>query len=511
MPKYKFGLDDIFVNYVKTYPQYEIDFYFNTASINSRISEGNVLNGGTLDLFEMNVNALPTPSIDANTTFTQGNLIKQFVVPSENQSDVLFNSIACSSSVSPEFGGGYLTGSSKQIDIYKYLKAKKADSSAPIYLNTIVSASIHKHTYLVSSSNFVNPYDITVDSAAAARNGFRLIEDFNSELDVKKLLALRNAINNYALKSTEFDYNKHFVSTDSIEYYHHRQSDIDPAPVQIIGSEANVAVHPTKSADPRNNFTSMLEIPKIFYDRRIKPGSVKLEFFVTGTLLAVAEDQKQNGLLYETTGANTGEMIGNVLYDHGIMLITGAYSLDDGFQEGYLSPVSGAHSAVFADWVDRPRWVHFGKYRSYISITDGPALRYYAPYSSSYRMTFKGESLVPTMTMFATAPKNHLNWSNNPTYIRRSTFGIGADVDTYGEMLVTQTGSQAYIEGDEVPVANTISSSFVGYSASYKDQTFISKIKLFDEDGEVIAIAKLSTPIVKKAEQDYTFKLKLDL
>ena len=70
-------------------------------------------------------------------------------------------------------------------------------------------------------------------------------------------------------------------------------------------------------------------------------------------------------------------------------------------------------------------------------------------------------------------------------------------------------------------IKNTVSSSwdvltssnipsYSTNSASFKKQTYISKIGIYDEQKNLIAIAKLAKPI-KKTEQDaYTFKLKLD-
>ena len=60
-------------------------------------------------------------------------------------------------------------------------------------------------------------------------------------------------------------------------------------------------------------------------------------------------------------------------------------------------------------------------------------------------------------------------------------------------------------------VKNTISSSFANYSSSYQDQTFISKINIYDEDDILIGTAKLAKPVTKTNSTDYTFKLKIDL
>ena len=42
-------------------------------------------------------------------------------------------------------------------------------------------------------------------------------------------------------------------------------------------------------------------------------------------------------------------------------------------------------------------------------------------------------------------------------------------------------------------------------------QTFISKIGIYDENKNLIAIAKLATPLRKEEKDEFVFKLKLDL
>ena len=70
--------------------------------------------------------------------------------------------------------------------------------------------------------------------------------------------------------------------------------------------------------------------------------------------------------------------------------------------------------------------------------------------------------------MTATAPKGKVNQSNNPT--------------------------------------------FVQYSAgSFEKTTYISKIGIYDDERNLIGIAKLATPIRKTAARDMTFKIKLDI
>ncbi|MED5450759.1 MAG: hypothetical protein VX982_06620, partial [Chloroflexota bacterium] len=90
---------------------------------------------------------------------------------------------------------------------------------------------------------------------------------------------------------------------------------------------------------------------------------------------------------------------------------------------------------------------------------------------------------------------------NNPTYL------------TYGQdnvNIVDNKGGTTYIEKSDLTIANTTKSPHDGAEASFQKQTWISKIGIYDENKNLIAIAKLANPIRKTEDRDFTFKLKLD-
>jgi len=73
------------------------------------------------------------------------------------------------------------------------------------------------------------------------------------------------------------------------------------------------------------------------------------------------------------------------------------------------------------------------------------------------------------------------------------------------------TGTQHYTEDPEVEIKNIVSSSYTNHSASFKPITYISKVAIYDEDRNLIAIASLARPVKKTEDRSYTFKLKLDI
>ena len=100
----------------------------------------------------------------------------------------------------------------------------------------------------------------------------------------------------------------------------------------------------------------------------------------------------------------------------------------------------------------------------------------------------------------AHAKRGHLNWSNNPTYL------------VHGQSTNSVAETTIYKENPNLAIKNTISSPFgCDYTASFKKQTFINKIGIYDKYKNLIAIAKVSTPVRKLETDEYTFKLKLDI
>jgi len=83
-------------------------------------------------------------------------------------------------------------------------------------------------------------------------------------------------------------------------------------------------------------------------------------------------------------------------------------------------------------------------------------------------------------------------------------------VKSSGSLWPVDSGSTSYVQSKEYPIKNTVSSSYANHTASFKKQTFISKIGIYDREKNLIGIAKLANPIKKTEERDFTFKLKLD-
>jgi len=234
-----------------------------------------------------------------------------------------------------------------------------------------------------------------------------------------------------------------------------------------------------------SNDINFIFIPSMYYGSTIKKGSVELNFYITGSKMATCADINHNGELIGTTGSTTGHVVGLVMYDEGVIMLTSSTNL-----EGPVSPsirYNGTGST-------RSSWLYYGTGLNDNFDTDLAANRLS---SASYDLNFKGTSYVNSMTMFAHARKGHLNHSNNPTYKDLSFTPIHT------------TGSGKIFSEGEVPLSNVVSASYV--SASFDKTTYISKIHIYDEDGNLIAITSMAKPIKKTLSDEFTFKMKLDL
>jgi hypothetical protein len=257
---------------------------------------------------------------------------------------------------------------------------------------------------------------------------------------------------------------------------------------------SNISQHYSYSSshgDKSFQSVNLISIPSIFYGSSIQKGTVNLKYYITGTLIGELKDENYNGELvqvgpYGSTGS--GSVAGVVLYNEGFFVLTGSWQIGTRKLD-YKNTATAITSS----------WLYYG-----VGMNDGIPEDNDATattrLSASYDMHFSGTTYVPTVTMLANAPRGELNYSSNPSYVDQSL----------NTAFVYQTSSIAYNENSKQSVKNTVSSSYVSPTGSYKPQTFITKVGIYDENKVLIAIANLATPVKKTEERELTFRLKLD-
>ena len=78
---------------------------------------------------------------------------------------------------------------------------------------------------------------------------------------------------------------------------------------------------------------NLISVPSIFFGKQIKKGSVRLDFYLSGTSIATLEDVYKNGTLVQTSGTvyaqtqGSSSVAGTVLYNEGFLLLTGSWNL----------------------------------------------------------------------------------------------------------------------------------------------------------------------------------------
>jgi len=249
---------------------------------------------------------------------------------------------------------------------------------------------------------------------------------------------------------------------------------------------------------------NLISIPSIFFGSKIKEGSVSLKWYLTGTLVAELQDTKRNGELVQVTGTaeamangltavnGPSKIAGVVMYNEGFILLTGSWELNS---ETARLETAASGTATYPV-PDNPRWIHFAA-----GAQDGMTAAVPADTFSkaSFEINFQGQNDTQVYTMFAKAGRGEVNYSNNPTFLQS------------GSSLFNLTSAHVYEENPARLIKNTVSSSYPGYSASFKRQVFISRIGIYDVNRNLIGVATLADPVLKQEDDDYTFKLKLDI
>ena len=233
---------------------------------------------------------------------------------------------------------------------------------------------------------------------------------------------------------------------------------------------------------------NLISVPSIFYGKRIKKGSVDLKFYVSGTLIGQLVDKNKNGELIQQSGtisANDGKVAGVVLYTEGFIVLTGSWDLDNTARNFINNPSD----------LKRPQWKYWGS-----GITGYTNAEMTGSHTS---ISFQGETNIPTITMYAHAPRGELNHSNNPTFLESGQ-------SLYPSGFQNQSGD-LYAENRKAKIKNTVFSPYDNNEEPFQKHTYISKVAIYDENMNVLGVAKIAKPVKKTEDREFSFKLKIDI
>ena len=289
-----------------------------------------------------------------------------------------------------------------------------------------------------------------VEITSSYRMSSSLSRDYYTAASRNRINALKNTLNHYSYLSPHYQFNS------------------------SLGNKSSQNIN-------------LISIPSIFYGSSIKKGSVTLNYYVTGTLIGQLKDARRNGDLIQSNGINSvndGKVAGVVLYNEGLILLTGSWNIDN------TSVQFGVPSYDTTN-----RWTNFCYgIKDSTGVKPGVAL---TTTSASFLVEFSGSSHTQALTMLAKAPYGELNHSNNPTF-------VSSDVQ--------QVVSGAFnVKEEPKVIKNIVHSQFEDEAPEFKKVVYISKIALYDENRRLIGTANLATPVRKTEAHSYTFKLKLDI
>ena len=472
MPIYKFKHNDVYINTIKTYPSVKYFIYGGDAFYN---------NTPTIPGTETALAGEQAGTIPEDIRHTKGGSVNLFEL-NVNRAEGDFGYIASSSIANPDPSSGWpaaggedsmpIPGASLPLDpvtsvkntglIYQFMAKDSTrlgfSSVSSTAFNTGEVGEIFTGTYPYTASITKEYYSATdYRQEASVISGDETTGlTVDSSGSVSHLYALKNTLNHYTYVSPFYTY------------------DAVVAPPALNRSLDDVQV-------------GLINVPTIFYGSQIKPGSVNLSFYISGSLVGRLRDINRDGVLYQTEpswAAGSGSDAGVVLYNEGFLVLTGSWDL-----------TSGDHSENYGTTDNFPSWVNFAQPIVNVgpSATPRPAL------SSSFLLEMSGTSKTQAMTMFATAPKGEMNQSSNPTFT------------TYYTGDLAPASNQAYIQNQNVGIKNIVKSDYNTPTGSFERTTYVSKIGIYDKDMNLIALAKPATPIRKTAQRDFTFKIELDI
>ena len=302
----KFGRSDIIRNGMRAYPHnsfliYSSSVYFDQRPIESGSFNSDIINSaGGISLFEYNVDRSGFTEITGTIDSATGEVVVTITTSSRDD--------GYSYGSKPPIIPYVVKGSSKQ-----YLKSKQRvrtistgsdpdvfsiTATGPMvnvsdqYIFSGYGETLTGSTYPMSSSITRELMTNAGTQSVFVREDFPPSRILNNNDDTQGVplyrhyYSLRNSLNFYGTRSPHY-----FVefSASNVGSWNKSEQDIN-----------------------------LISIPKIFYGSRIKPGSMSMKFYITGTLVGELKDEKYNGELiqvgpYGSTGS--GSVAGVAMYE----------------------------------------------------------------------------------------------------------------------------------------------------------------------------------------------------
>ena len=125
--------------------------------------------------------------------------------------------------------------------------------------------------------------------------------------------------------------------------------------------------------------------------------------------------------------------------------------------------------------------------------------------SSLSSINYNSDTVLNTLNIFCSVGQNELNYSTNDSAFYNSS--ITSDPDDSSDNSLTAFNTYGFKWGEEIPGAKH--SQF--YLRDFKNRNpYITTVGLFNENNEMLMVAKLSQPIIKTKNVPITLKISYD-
>lgn len=173
--------------------------------------------------------------------------------------------------------------------------------------------------------------------------------------------------------------------------------------------------------------------------------------------------------------SNTSNPLGLLFLDKGILVLDVSRSFDQSVK------ISGSIDAVTSTGTAPNLSASLGTFLASGSVDDIvdhlASTRFLSGTADQTAMTFQNITNINSSLFFARLAADEFNYSSNPTYL-----------DSNGRIVVIDEGQEE----------------------TQRSFTFVTSIGLYDSFDNLLAVSKLSRPVLKDDERDITFKIRLD-
>jgi len=259
------------------------------------------------------------------------------------------------------------------------------------------------------------------------------------------------------------NYNVIFGERDTTNYYNYLSNTLPPNRVFPTSSDALIGV---------------FSIPSNLFGEYIKPGSFSLK-----TTYSTITDDFNGNLLFNDSFTEDYH-VGNIIYEHG-MIILNAELLST--IQGYGYVTYGTSSFPY------PVGIYGGIFGTLFTSDD-------------ITCSFQSTTTIYESQYKCTIRQNEFNFSQNPTIIGPPDQGY--DVSYYNDILTYN--DDAIYDGYDLcnPIIN---SNIYSWATGSYFNPYVTTIGLYNNNYELIAVAKLAQPLPLSSITDTTILVNLDL